>query len=103
MARNLNLTGGMELSEALVSALVKKGMQKPRAFKLVRGISIESTTRHRSFQDLVQENTEATKLLSRTELESVFDPRNYLGKTKELIRLATEKTRQERRSRGLAA
>jgi adenylosuccinate lyase len=103
MTRNLNLTGGMELSEALVSALVRKGMQKPRAFKLVRAISIESTTRHRPFQDLVQENTEVTKLLSRNELEPVFDPRNYLGKTKELIRLATEKTRQERRSRGLTA
>jgi len=103
MARNLNLTGGMELSEALVSALVRKGMQKPRAFKLVRAISIENTTRHRSFQDLVQENLEVAKLLSRSELESVFDPRNYLGKTKELIRLATEKTRQERRSRGLTA
>ena len=103
MARNLNLTGGMELSEALVSALVKKGMQKPRAFKLVRTISIESTARQRPFRDLVQQKLEVTKLLSRSELEPVFNPRNYLGKTKELIRLATEKTRQERRSRGLAA
>jgi adenylosuccinate lyase len=103
MARNLNLTGGMELSEALVSSLVKKGMQKPRAFKLVRAISIESTAHNRPFQDLAQKNTEVNKLLSGSELEAVFDPRNYLGKTKELIRLATEKTRQERRSRGLAA
>jgi len=101
MIRNLDLSGGMELSEALVSALVKKGMHKPRAFKLVRAISIESTTRHKRFQDLVRENGEVAKFLSRSELESVFDPRNYLGKTSDLIRLAVEKTRQERRSRGL--
>jgi adenylosuccinate lyase len=101
MIRNLDLTAGMELSEALVSTLVKKGMHKPRAFKLVRTISIESTTRHKRFQDLVRENGEVAKFLSRSELESVFDPRNYLGKTSDLIRLAVEKTRQERRSRGL--
>lgn len=101
MIRNLDLTGGMELSEALVSALVKKGMHKPRAFKLARAISIESTTRHKRFQDLVRENGEVAKFLSRSELESVFDPRNYLGKTSDLIRLAVEKTRQERRSRQL--
>jgi adenylosuccinate lyase len=103
MARNLNLTGGMELSEALVSALMRKGMQRPSAFKLVRSISIESITRQKPFQDLVQENAEVDRMLSRSELESVFDPRNYLGKTKDLIRLAIEKTRQERRSRGLAS
>jgi len=101
MIRNLDLSGGMELSEALVGALVKKGMHKPRAFKLVRTISIESTTRHKRFQDLVRENGEVAKFLSRSELEPVFDPRNYLGKTSDLIRLAVEKTRQERRSRGL--
>jgi adenylosuccinate lyase len=103
MARNLNLTGGMELSEALVSALMRKGMPKPRAFKLVRSISIESSTRQKPFQDLVQENAEVARMLSKSELGSVFEPGNYLGKTKDLIHLATEKTRQERRSRGLAS
>jgi adenylosuccinate lyase len=103
MARNLNLTGGMELSEALVSALMRKGVPKPKAFKLVRGISIDSGTHQKPFQDLVQQNAEVARMLSKSELESVFEPRNYLGKTKDLIRLATEKTRQERRSRGLTS
>jgi len=103
MARNLNLTGGMELSEALVSALVKKGMPKPTAFKLVRSISIKSTTSQKPFQDLVQQNAEVARMLSKSEQKSIFEPRNYLGKTKDLIRLATEKTRKERRSRGLAS
>jgi adenylosuccinate lyase len=103
MARNLNLTGGMELSEALMTALMRKGMPKPRAFKLVRSISIESTASQKPFQDLVQKNAEVARMLSRDELGSVFDPRNYLGKTKDLIRLAVEKTRQERRSRGLSS
>jgi adenylosuccinate lyase len=103
MARNLNLTGGLELSEALVTALTKKSMPRPAAFKLVRSISIESTAHQKPFQDLVRENVEVARMLSKSELESVFDPRNYLGKTKDLIRLAVEKTRQERRSRGLAS
>jgi adenylosuccinate lyase len=101
MARNIELTGGMELSEALVSALVKKGMERPRAFKLVRSLSMESGQRGETFQDHVRENVEVTKRLSRVELDGVFEPRNYLGKTSELIQRAVEKTREERRSRGL--
>jgi adenylosuccinate lyase len=103
MARNLNLTGGLELSEALVTALTRKGMPRTTAFKLVRSLSIESTVSEKPFQNLVRENAEVARLLSKSELESVFDPRNYLGKTRDLIRLAVEKTRQERRSRGLAS
>jgi adenylosuccinate lyase len=86
-----------------VSALMRKGVPKPKAFKLVRGISIDSGTHQKPFQDLVQQNAEVARMLSKSELESVFEPRNYLGKTKDLIRLATEKTRQERRSRGLTS
>jgi adenylosuccinate lyase len=103
MTRNLGLTGGRELSEALVGALVKKGIRKQKAFNLVREISIESSTHHRSFQDLVRDNTDVARLLSKTELEPIFDPRNYLGKTKELIRNAVEKTLEERRARGSAS
>jgi len=101
MERNLDLTGGMELSEALVSVLVKKGMGRPRAFKLVRSIAVESITHEKPFPDLVAENAEITRLLSPKELESVFDPQNYLGKTRDLIRGAVEKTQQERRAIGL--
>jgi adenylosuccinate lyase len=103
MARNLDLTGGMELSEAIVGALVKKGMERPRAFKLIRTLSIESSVHQKTFQELVRKNLEVAKLLSGKELDSVFNPRNYLGKTKDLIRHATEKTRQERLARGLAS
>lgn len=103
MAQNLDITGGMELSEALVSALVKKGIERPRAFKLIRTLSIESTTHQKRFQDLVRENAEVTRLLSGKELDFVFDPRNYLGKTRDLIRGAIEKTQQERRLRGLSS
>jgi len=101
MARNLDLTGGKELSEALVSRLVKKGMERPKAFKLARALSIESTARQKSFQDLAKQNSKVAGLLSKKELEAVFDPRNYLGKTKALVRLAVSTTRRERRLRGL--
>ncbi len=103
MAGNLDLTGGMELSEALVTALVRKGMERPRAFKLVRSIAIESATRKKQFRALVRENMEITRRLKDSDLESVFDARNYLGKTGDLIRLAIENTKQERRMRGLTS
>jgi len=99
MERNLELTGGMELSEALVSALVKKGLERPRAFKLVRSIAIESVTNEKPFRDLVAGNAEIAKLLSPNERQSVLEPRNYLGKTKELIQQALKKTQQERQTR----
>jgi len=100
MARNLDLTGGMELSEALVTALVKKDVERPKAFRLVRSIAIESASHQRPFRELVGENNAVVRRLSRKELESVFDPKNYLGKTKDLIRKAIEATQRERRMRG---
>ncbi len=101
MTRNLDLTGGMELSEALVKALVSRGMQRPRAFQLVRSISIETASRGGRFRDLVQSNGEISRLLSPAEIRSALDPKNYLGKTRDLVRGAIQKTRQERRTRGL--
>jgi len=102
MERNLELTGGLELSEALVTALVRKGMERPKAYRLARSLAIESITKGKSFRDLAAQEGQVAKLLSPKELQSVFDPRNYLGKTRDLIRDALEKTKQERRARGIA-
>jgi len=102
MERNLELTGGMELSEALVGALVKKGMKRSEAFKLIRSIAIDSTTHGKAFSDLVRKNAGVGKLLSEDELRIVLDPKHYLGKTKDLIRGAVIRTKQERVARGLA-
>ena len=101
MAKNLEMTGGMELSEALVGALSGKGMGRPRAFKLIRSIAIESDTQRKPFRELLRKNADIAKLLPGAELDSVLDPAKYLGKTKELIRAAVEKTLEERRSRGV--
>jgi adenylosuccinate lyase len=102
MERNLELTGGMELSEALVGALVKKGMRRSEAFKLVRSIAIDSTTHGKTFSDLVRKNAGVGKLLSEDELRTALDPKHYLGKTKDLIQGAVTKTKQERVARGLS-
>ena len=101
MQRNLELTGGMELSEALVGALVRKGMGRTKAFKLIRSIAIDTITHGGMFSDLVRKNTAVGKLLSQDELRTVLDPKHYLGKTKDLIQGAVSKTRQERGARGL--
>jgi len=103
MTRNLGLTGGAELSEALVNTLVKKGMERPKAFKLARALSIKTAKRQKSFQDLAKQDPKVAELLSKKELESVLDPRKYLGKTKALIHLAVSTTRRERRLRGLSS
>ena len=102
MERNLELTGGLELSEALVTALVRKGMERPRAYRLARSLAVESVTKGKSFRDLAAQEDQVAKLLSPKELQSVFDPRNYLGKTRDLIREALDKTKQERQARGVA-
>jgi len=99
MIRNLDLTGGLELSEALVGALIRKGMERPKAFKVVRSLAIESIRQQKPFRELVRKNAEINKLMSEKEMKLVFDPCNYLGKTRDLILQALEKTKQERRLR----
>jgi adenylosuccinate lyase len=101
MRKNMELTQGRMMSEAVMLALAKKGLGRQKAHELTRELAIKSHNEQRAFKDVLMENEAVQELLNAKEIEEVMDPRSYLGTAAKQIELVIEKTRKERRARGL--
>jgi adenylosuccinate lyase len=101
MRENMEITQGRMMSEAVMLALAKKGLGRQKAHELTRQLAIKSHNEQRPFKQVLAENSTAKKLLSPEEIEQVMDPRNYLGTAPRQIELVIEKTKKERKARGL--
>jgi len=102
MLKNMEITQGRMMSEAVMLALAKKGLGRQKAHELTRELAIKSHNKKREFKQVLMKNSTVNQLLNQTEIEKVMNPQNYLGTTTKQIELVIEKTRQERRARGLS-
>ena len=103
MLRNMELTQGRMMSEAVMLALTRKGVGRQKAHELVRKLAMKSDVEKRLFKAVLLEDNAVRDLLSEKEIDKVLDPRNYLGTAVKQVELAVEKTKQERKARGLTA
>ena len=101
MLRNMELTQGRMMSEAVMLALARKDMDRQKAHELVRRLAMESDVEKRLFKTVLLEDNAVGDMLSEKEIDKVLDPRNYLGTAVKQVELAVEKTKQERKARGL--
>jgi adenylosuccinate lyase len=102
MRENLELTQGRAMSEAVMIALVKKGMNRQGAHELLRILTIKSEVEKQRFKKILLEDGNVRAKLSEKEIDEALDPRNYLGTAIKQIDLVVKKTRRERNARGLA-
>jgi adenylosuccinate lyase len=101
MRENMEITQGRMMSEAVMLALAKKGLGRQKAHELTRELAIKSHNEQRAFKSVLSENGTVKELLNSKEIDEVMDPRNYLGTATKQVELVIEKTRKERRARGL--
>jgi len=101
MLRNMELTQGRMMSEAVMLALTRKGMGRQKAHELVRRLAMKSDVEKRLFKTVLLEDNTVRDMFSEKEFDKVLDPRNYLGTAVKQVELAVEKTKQERKARGL--
>ncbi len=99
MQQNLQVTKGRIMSEAVMTALIMKGMDRQEAHELLRKLSIESELANCHFREILAKNKMVRKLLTEEEIENALDPRKYLGTSVEQVRRMTKKTQQERMMR----
>jgi len=78
MRRNLELTQGLIFSQRVLLALIDKGVNREKAYKIVQGNAMKAWQEKRSFLSLLDADTEITAYLSKFELESLFDYDYYL-------------------------
>ena len=101
MKKNLGLTEGRAMSEAVMMALVGNGMNRQEAHELMRQLAIKSEVEKVPFKKVLLREKVIKSLLDEKEIEAALDPKNYLGTSVKQVELAIEKTMKERQIRGL--
>jgi adenylosuccinate lyase len=79
MLRNLDLTQGRAMSEAVMMALTRKGVNRQEAHELLRKLTIKSEVEKRHFREVLLEDTFVCSKLNEKEIDDALNPKNYLG------------------------
>jgi len=72
MMRNLEKTGGLIYSQSVLLALVRKGITREEAYKLVQKNAMQSWTTGKGFLKLLKKDKDIKKLLSVAEIDETF-------------------------------
>jgi adenylosuccinate lyase len=79
MTKNIGLTQGRAMSEAVMIALTKKGVNRQEAHELLRKLTIKSDSGKTPFKQVLLENEFVRGKLSEEEIDAALNPKNYLG------------------------
>jgi adenylosuccinate lyase len=101
MRKNIDLTQGRTLTEAVMMALVEKGVDRQKAHELLRRLAIQSEAEKQPFKKTLLEDKTIRAKLDEKDVDKALNPTNYLGTTLKQIELVIMRTRRERRKRGL--
>lgn len=88
--KNLEAQRGLNMSEAVMLALTKKGLNRQTAHEILRNVSLRAYANKTSlYEELVKEEI-VMKFFTREELIELLKPENYLGTAKERVEKVVE-------------
>src|SRR5437867_10490288 len=93
MKENLEATKGQVMAEAVMIALVGKGLGRQDAHKLVRETAQKARTKGIHLRDALLAESKATKVLSKKEIEAAMDPNAYLGESYAIVDAVVKRVR----------
>ncbi|MGB9741193.1 MAG: adenylosuccinate lyase [Candidatus Bathyarchaeia archaeon] len=102
MLKNVDLTQGRAMSEAVMIALTKKGMSRQEAHELLRRLALKSEAEGRHFREILLEDEVVSSKLNAEEIDAALNPANYLGTALEQVNHMVKLTREERKARGVS-
>jgi len=79
MLQNLGLTQGRAMSESVMMALTRKGVDRQEAHELLRKLTIQSEVRKKDFKEVLLDDKFVSSKLSKQEIDGALNPKNYLG------------------------
>jgi adenylosuccinate lyase len=79
MLRNIDLTQGRFMSESVMMALTRKGVNRQEAHELLRRLTMKSELEKRHFSEILLEDKFVRSKLSEKEIGEALNPKNYLG------------------------
>ena len=91
---NLERHLGINLSEAVMIALTKKGVSRQEAHEILRRNAMRAYETNRELKEVLMEDVEISKHLTPGEIEKLLKPENYLGTALEKIDKIVEKAKK---------
>jgi adenylosuccinate lyase len=85
MLHNLGLTRGMNMSEAIMIELTRRGINRQEAHALLRKCTSKAMQENRPLLDVMRNEPQVTRLISEKDLGGLLDPSGYLGSASEII------------------
>lgn len=79
MTQNLGLTQGRAMSESVMMALVRKGVNRQEAHEMLRKLTIQSAVEKRAFKETLMADPLVSSKLGEKEIDNALNPKNYLG------------------------
>jgi adenylosuccinate lyase len=79
MLQNIGLTQGRCMSESVMMALAKKGVNRQEAHELLRKLTILSEAEKKPFREILLADALVHKTLGSDEIDAALNPKNYLG------------------------
>ncbi len=86
MRRNLELTRGLIFSESVLLALMRKGLVRPAAYKIVQKSALAAWAGKGEFFHLLSKDPQVRRLLSARELAGCFDLKRHVKHVKTIFK-----------------
>lgn len=85
MKQNLELTRGLNMAEAVMIELTRRGMNRQDAHAALRRCSSAALRKDAPLATVLREDNEVRKYISEQEIEELIDPWKYLGSATETV------------------
>jgi len=83
--RNLNMTLGLILTERVMIELVAKGVGRQEGHELMRRLALKAWKEKRPLRQVMEEDEEATRLITTADMDEWLNPHNYIGTSVEQV------------------
>jgi adenylosuccinate lyase len=93
--RNLNMTLGLILTERVMIELVSKGVGRQEGHELMRRLALKAWAEKRPLRQVMEEDEEATRLITPAEMDEWLNPHTYIGTSVEQVDRAVEILRKK--------
>lgn len=95
--KNLRLTKGLNMAEAVMLALTAKGMPRGGAHKLLRRLSTKAYKEGKELSQVLKEDKEVSQLLGLKTVDEILSPEKYIGTAVEQVERVLRVAREERK------
>lgn len=95
MKKNLEMTGGLLVSENIVKTLVERGVGRQEAHEIIRRCSMKAISERRPFSEVLAQEQKVSSVIPAKQISELLDYSRYIGVTQKLIDNALASTRAE--------